>query len=217
MRRPDRRTAARFTWALPPRAAGRAVLLPNGKVFVSGGVPTAGSDAGAVLTAELYDPATRSWSVLEPAKRARNYHSVALLMPDGSVWVAGSNIDCKPSDKNHNTHEPLIEVYKPSYCFAQRPAITRADAHIAYDSDAYTFDSPQASRLSRVAIMRAGSTTHAFDADQRYVELSFEAAGGSRVRVSRAPSPAVAPPGTYLLFAIDGAGVPSVGRFVQVG
>jgi hypothetical protein len=34
------------------------------------------------------------------AERVRGYHSVALLMPDGAVWVAGSNFNAMPGLAN---------------------------------------------------------------------------------------------------------------------
>ncbi|MDQ1536649.1 MAG: hypothetical protein QOE58_1042, partial [Actinomycetota bacterium] len=204
----------------PRRLNANAVILPTGNIFVSGGVAVAGSDRDAILTAELYNPETGTWSVLEPARRPRNYHSVALLMPNGSVWVAGSNVNGEPSTNEpppgSDTHEPLIEIYRPSYCFTQRPVITQARSHLKYNDDSFTFLCPQAQDLSRVAILRAGSTTHAFDADQRFVELDFQAVG-DRVLVARPPSPAIAPPGAYLLFAIDLSLIPSEGHFVLVG
>src|SRR5262249_29996440 len=74
-----------------------ALLLPTGEVLVSGGcsgnpdgsVP----DETGVQAAELYQPATGEWLLLEEAAVVRNYHSVALLMPDGRVWTAGSSRD----------------------------------------------------------------------------------------------------------------------------
>jgi len=39
-----------------------------------------------------YGPETGQWHLVdEPASRLRNYHSTALLMPNGRVWTAGGN------------------------------------------------------------------------------------------------------------------------------
>ena len=65
-------------------------------------------------------------------------------------------------------------------------------------------------------MLRLSSVTHAFNMSQHISTLSFsQATGGLNVV---APSGAtVAPPGHYLLFILNGSGVPSVGSIVQVG
>lgn len=51
--------------------------------------------------------------------------------------------------------------------------------------------------------------------NQRFVRLAFSAAPGGGVAV--APSdPRYAPPGHYLMFLLDPAGVPSQGRFIRL-
>ncbi len=53
------------------------------------------------------------------------------------------------------------------------------------------------------------------DQGQRYVPLRFTASG-TTLTVTGPPNGGVAPPGHYLLFIVDAAGVPSVARTVQV-
>jgi hypothetical protein len=77
------------------------VILPTGDVFLSGGVTSTDDDRTAVLEGEIYSPGidwhagayagVQAWMSTEPASVVRNYHSVALLTPDGSVWTAGSS------------------------------------------------------------------------------------------------------------------------------
>jgi hypothetical protein len=59
-----------------------ATLLPNGKVLVAGGFNLGTS-------AELYDPATDTWTITGSLRAARAYHK-ATLLPNGKVLVAGS-------------------------------------------------------------------------------------------------------------------------------
>jgi hypothetical protein len=200
----------------PTRLNCNATLLADGTVLVTGGVAKAKSDADAVLHAELYDAQSRTWSVFGPASRPRNYHSVALLMPDGAVWVAGSNRNCDPSSNEIDTHEKVIEIFRPPYWFAERPTVTAADTRLT-DNGELVVTCPQATSIRQVAIVRAGSTTHAFDADQRWVELAFTVESDDTIRVGHAPSPTIAPPGVYLHVVIDDRRVPSVGRFIDVG
>ncbi|OJT23782.1 hypothetical protein BO221_17565 [Archangium sp. Cb G35] len=66
-----------------------AVLLPNGKVLVAGGrAGEFGSDT--LASAELYDPATNTWSYTGSLNTARAYHTMTLL-PDGKVLVTGGS------------------------------------------------------------------------------------------------------------------------------
>ena len=51
---------------------------------------------------------------------------------------------------------------------------------------------------------------------QRFVRLTFSA-GSDGLTVTAPASGRIAPPGHYLLHAIDDDGVPSVGAIVQVG
>ena len=61
-----------------------ATLLPNGKVLVAGG----SNGGGSLSSAELYDPASGSWSTTGSLATARDYHT-ATLLPNGKVLVAG--------------------------------------------------------------------------------------------------------------------------------
>ncbi|WNG40330.1 hemolysin [Archangium violaceum] len=64
-----------------------AVLLPNGKVLVMGGNDSE-HNGGVLASAELYDPATGTWSFSGSLSTARSHHT-ATLLPDGRVLIAG--------------------------------------------------------------------------------------------------------------------------------
>ena len=61
-----------------------ATLLPNGKLLVAGGVGT----SGVLTSAELYDPASGSWTATGSLNTARKEHT-ATLLPNGKVLVGG--------------------------------------------------------------------------------------------------------------------------------
>jgi len=63
--------------------------------------------------------------------------------------------------------------------------------------------------------MKDGAATHAFDMDQRLVGLSSTVSSRA-LTVTGPPNGNIAPPGYYMLFLINKAGVPSVAKFVQV-
>jgi uncharacterized protein (TIGR03437 family) len=64
-----------------------ALLLPNGKVLVTGGLAPGVNDFIPTNVAELYDPATGTWSATGAMNVARYWHTMTLL-PNGNVLVA---------------------------------------------------------------------------------------------------------------------------------
>src|SRR6185295_11688471 len=104
-----------------------------------------------------------------------------------------------------------IEIYSPAYLFngdgspATRPTITDAPASVSYGG-VFQVQTPDADGIRSVVLMRPGSQTHAFDMDQRLVELSFTAGSGI-VTASAPPHGNVAPPGYYMLFILNSSGV----------
>jgi hypothetical protein len=203
--------------SLPPMSAPRiqmnAVLLPTGTVLALGGSAQNNTASTASLEADLFDPASETWSPAGRMARPRMYHSVALLLPDATVWVAGSNPQQGSWDRS-------MEIYRPAYLFtpggalAARPSISTAPTAVGYGA-AFQVTTPNAADIASVALVRPGSATHAFDFEQRLVDLAFTAGAGT-LTLTSPPNASVAPPGYYMLFLIDRAGVPSVARWVQV-
>lgn len=203
----------------PRRANGLAVLLPTGEVLVLGGVAsfTAGGvfqqlDANAVKAPEIFNPDTDKWSALtdpdEIEPLPRNYHSVALLTGDGRVWVAGSD---KDAGRGVAAADLKIELYEPWYYREPgRPSITGTPDRFL-PGETFDVHTTQADRIKRVAIVRCGTCTHAFDPDQRYVSMKFEYEGGDRLRVLAPPNNNIMPPGMYFIYTINDKGLPSDG------
>ncbi|MFL5909807.1 MAG: galactose oxidase-like domain-containing protein [Gaiellaceae bacterium] len=213
------------------RTHANALILPTGDVLMTGGASPA-DDQAAVLAPELYSTpidhatgtpsytgATGDWNTLnDPATVLRNYHSSALLMPDGRVWTAGGNSPNQP-DQPPTDNQKKIEIFDPPYPAGTRPRITASPKVVAYgDAFAVTMPSPQAQHVRAVTLMRCGSSTHAFNPDQRCVFLDFASETATRLRVTAPPHGGVAPPGNYMLFVIDDGGRPcQYASFVRVG
>ena len=197
-----------------PRIEMNATILPSGKILALGGSLNDEDTATASLNADLYDPASNTFSSAGALVYARLYHSVSLLLPDATVWVAGGN----PA---RGTYEQHMEVYTPQYLLnadgtpATRPAITGTSSTVIGYGGALQVQTPDAANISNVVLMRNGAVTHAFDMDQRYVGLSFTAGAGV-LNVTGPPNGNIAPPGYYMLFILNGAGVPSVAAMLQV-
>ncbi len=192
-----------------------ATLLPDGKLLVSGGSEIDEDNATAVKQAELYDPDSNAFSSGSSMEVPRLYHSNTLLLPDATVISVGGN----PLRK---VYQPEIEVYSPPYLFdadgnpAQRPTLTSVPDGDLYYNQKFQVQTPEADRIRSVVLMRPGAVTHAFDMEQRLVGLSFSAVpGSSELNVTAPADGNLAPPGYYLLFILDEAGVPSVARFLR--
>jgi len=199
-----------------PRTEMNAVILPTGQVLAMGGSYNDEDPTTASLNADLFDANAASVGSAGANAYARLYHSVALLLPDATVWLAGGN-------PQRGSYEQHMEIYQPPYLFtsgnggtalATRPTISSAPANISYGS-AFTVQTPDAANISSVVLVRNGAVTHAFDMDQRVVGLTYTAGTGT-LSVTGPPNGNIAPPGYYMLFLLSNTGVPSIARFVQV-
>ncbi|WP_235490248.1 galactose oxidase early set domain-containing protein [Frankia sp. AvcI1] len=96
----------------------------------------------------------------------------------------------------------------------QRPAITQAADTFGYGSrQALTVDGD----IGRVTLLRPASVTHQADPNQRSVDLPVTAGSqGGQISVDVPDNPNLLPPGYYMMFAQNTAGVPSVARWVRV-
>ncbi len=199
-----------------------ATLLPTGDVLLTGGVRGSGDDFTAVNRPMYYRPGidwqngdfsapeTTPWiEAGEDAPTMRGYHSVAMLLPDGRVWVAGS------TDDDPVVFEHGIDIFDPVYG-ANRPQLNDDAPDVVGYGMTFEVTSPDAERIARVAFMRCGSVTHAFNFDQRYVAVAFQSLG-DRVQIIAPPDGKVAPPGVYMLWIIDDDGRPCTqARFVRL-
>lgn len=213
--------------ATAPMANGRRqhnlTVLADGSVLATGGNSSGAGlvdlNAG-VYAAERWNPATGTWTTLAAESVTRQYHSTALLLADGRVLSSGGGI-CGTCDSVGYLAKNA-QVFTPPYLFrpdgsgalATRPAITGAPAAVGYGG-AFTITTPDAAAIRKVALARLGAVTHSVDMEQRYVPLAFTAGAGS-LTVSGPATANIAPPGVYMVFLTDAAGVPSVSTMVTV-
>jgi hypothetical protein len=199
-----------------------ASLLPDGTVFVNGGNTDGNlnSDENSVYTSEIWNPQTGQFTLGASARTPRNYHSTSLLLPDGRVLTTGSRLCGTGCSLNHLN----AEIYYPPYLFAKdgsgnlanRPSIRAYSSVLRYDSK-FVIGMRNTGNVSRVTLVRMGSTTHAFNMDQRFLEADIDYRWGQNWLVLKTPQNAnIAPPGYYMLSVIDNASVPSVSRIVRV-
>ena len=189
-----------------------ATILADGKVLATGGSSVRNELVDVNNSAEIWDPDTGTWMVGASGVKPRLYHSTAVLLPDATVLVLGGG--APGPEKNLN-----VELYFPPYLFtsggnlASRLSIDSAPSALNIGG---TFPiSVSGGSAARVVMVKAGSVTHSFNAEQRFVELAFSGSGGE-LSVQAPTRAADAPPGFYMLFALDANGVPSVAKMVRV-
>ncbi|CAI8600939.1 unnamed protein product [Vicia faba] len=216
------------------RIMGDMVILPNGDVLIINGAMkgTQGFELGSdpCLNPVLYrpdEPVGLRFMVLNPGTVARMYHSTANLLPDGRVLLAGSNPHVFYRFDVEFPTELRLEAFSPEYLDSDktniRPEIVEIPETVSYGVG---FDVVVSVGLPVVGVIEvnlgsAPFATHSFSQGQRLVKLGVNSAvpdGGDgrwRIRCTAPPSGMVAPPGYYMVFAVN-QGVPSVARWIHV-
>ncbi len=194
------------------------VMLPNGEVLVVGG-NTSGikfSDNGNVLELEIWNPVTEQWRLGAAMDVPRNYHSVALLLPDGRVLAGGGGY-CSGNPNCSATHQDG-QVWTPFYLFnndgsmAVRPTITTGPAQIESGQD---FSLAATPGIQKFSMIRMSSTTHGVNTDVRYLSVPFTETTPGNYTLTPNGNPNVLTPGYWMLFALDGNDVPSEAHILQ--
>ncbi len=184
-----------------------ATILPDGTVLVTGGSSGKGfnNTQDPVYAAELWNPHTGTWTTLASSSSYRGYHSIAVLLPDGRVLAAGGSA----------ADETGGEFFSPPYLFnGARPTIASAPAQVTYGQN-FVVSTPDATSIQNVTLVRLSSVTHSFNANQRFNQLSFSQVSGG-LNVTAPLGPTFAPPGQYMLFILNGSGVPSVASIIEI-
>jgi Galactose oxidase-like, Early set domain/Bacterial Ig domain len=211
--------------ATAPMAFGRRqhnlTVLADGTVLATGGNSSGAGlvdlNAG-VYPAEQWNPATGQWRTLGAMQVTRQYHSTALLLPDGRVLSSGGGI-CGTCDQVGYLAKNA-EIFSPPYLFqadgtlAPRPSIDSAPASTTYGA-AMQIATGNPASIRKAALVRLGAVTHSNNMEQRYIPLSFTA-DATGITATAPANGNVAPPGMYMLFIIDANGVPSVARMVTI-
>ena len=226
------------------------VALPDGKVLAMAGVlkrnlPSGGeSDTDTTHlgradiiggfsrnTPEMWDPSTpesqnQPWVLMRPPeeKVSRGYHSVSLLLPDARVLVAGG--EKYNTAQNGQRRKEEARIFTPPYGGSdnweqQRPTLELiGGGEFLYGSSAKLQFNGVGEGISRLTLVSLGSTTHAYNQNQRIVFLHRPEDGplayGRLHSIDMPKSPVLAPPGYYMLFALDDVGRPSIAEIVRI-
>jgi hypothetical protein len=213
-----------------PRRQHNATILPDGSILVTGGTMGSGgpnngfndlSPGQPVHTPELWVPGNAgkgTWTKMADEAHDRCYHSTAVLLPDGRV-LSGGGGEYFPTPNVPNPlkdSHPDAQIFSPPYLFqgGMRPDITNAPKKVTYKT---TFDvgTSNPDQVGQVNWIRLPSVTHSFNSNQRINFLKFTS-NGKKLDVTTPDSPAVCPPGNYMLFVLNKAKVPSVAKIVKI-
>ena len=242
---------------LEGRTMGQFIILPNGKLLmINGGLngtagyaqstltaPTPGQmpygeslASGPVFAPALYDPNAppgSRWSRpdFNSSTIPRLYHSSAILLPDASVLVAGSNpnIDVNLTTIFPTTYQAEI-FYPPYFSASTRPAPTGMPTTLTYGgsyfnitipANSYSGPANTAAASATCVIIRPGFTTHAMNMGQRFLQLNntftVNSDGSIILHVAQLPPyPNIFQPGPAFMF-VNVLGIPSNGSYLIVG
>ncbi|MGW7050875.1 galactose oxidase-like domain-containing protein [Streptomyces sp. NPDC054887] len=196
-----------------------SVIMPDDTVFTSGGsADYRGRGASNILKAQFYDPKANAFKEAADPTVGRNYHSEALLLPDGRVVTFGS--DSLFGDKANTKlgkFEQRMEIYTPPYLFrdrARRPVLGAGPRELPASGEA-TFRTAHPERVARARLMRPSAVTHTTDVEQRSIELRLRK-GRNAVTVRVPDDKSLVPPGWYMLFVTDAEGTPSEAKWIHV-
>lgn len=216
-----------------------AVILLDGSVMLVGGEDNPTGTCEYRTTPVVFRPeeffggAGGSYVTLAEQSDLRRYHSVSNLLPDGRVFSAGGAAENLGGGMLIG--DPYsVELFSPPYLFATpNPTIETSfpGPWLYGQSQSINVRIPGGGEVKRVALVRVGASTHAFDSSQRYVVLYHDppVSLGSdlwQVQILNPPNGNVAPPGWYMLTVttpadgFPGAGtakfVPSAAKWIKL-
>ncbi|KAK6910659.1 glyoxal oxidase [Kwoniella mangroviensis CBS 10435] len=227
------------------RSMGQFVILPDGTFWMGNGVGmgTAGyGDDGYSVgqsygQAPIYMPAIYNSSApsgsrwnrtgLTASANERMYHSTAILLPDGSIFIAGSNPN-KDFTTTQWRSRTDSEKWYPWYYNEERPVYEGLPQNLTYGGSSFniTLNSTDeaTAQNTKIVVIRGGFNTHAIGFGQRYLQLNSSYSvdmntGKTTHIVSQMPGtngPNLFQPGPAMFFVVVN-GVPSQGEFIMVG
>ena len=201
--------------AAAPMSRGRqwhnSTVLPDGTVLVTGGSTTNNVLEGVGFEPEIWNPETNRWTTMATGPEARLYHSTAILLQDGRVMTGGGGAPGPLTQRN-------AALYSPPYLFKaginNRLKITNGPSTVEWSRNmALTVN--DGARVERVTMLAYGAATHSFNFGQRFNELSFSR-NGNQINAQVPANPNHAPPGYYMVFALDVNNIPSTAFTIRI-
>jgi hypothetical protein len=210
------------TWSLTAnpgllRLQPEVVALPDGRILTAAGEtqqnpPPVPNVLGVVKWCDLYDPTLNTWRRVADMNQFREYHALALLVPDGRVLMTGGTrikFQTGPTSAD-------VEAYTPPYLLrGVRPQITAISTTVPSRGNMLQLTIAPQTRLTSVVLMGAGATTHWVDGGvNRRIVLPVNQTGNVAT-VTLPTDPNILQTGHYLLFAMVDD-IPSVAQIINI-
>ena len=218
----ERYDPAANTWAVrssfaPLRSRSETVLTPDRRILVIAGEKEAPADPtpvnqwGYMNLNDQYDPYADTWRRLAPMPRKREYHALAVLVPDGRVIVVGGE-----GTPGNEPPKSIIDAYQPPYLFrGVRPQILNLGKTDYQRGETIQFDVARTNAPTAVVLQSAQAVTHMMNSgENRFLDLSFSVDNQSVT--AQIPNDSLhALPGWYMLWAMVDD-IPSVAKMVRI-
>ena len=200
-----------FAAGLPQqrRAPRRAsVLVVGGQAYAK---PF--TDANSAMQPELWEPGDASFTAMAPMAVPRNYHSSALLLPDGRVFSGGGGL-CGGLLRQPRRRADLLPAVPLRRGRQRRHPVLPSRSAPTSASLGATISVSTDRAVTGFALVRYGADTHTVNTDQRRIPLP--GSGGTSHSLRLPADGGVLVPGPYMLFALDELRRPAVSRTISI-
>lgn len=148
------------------------------------------------------------------------YHSTAILLPDSSVLIAGSNPNADFTNNQWRSRTDSEKWY-PWYYNEKRPTYSGMPTNLYYGGDSFNLTmsgtDEDTAKNTKAVLIRGGFNTHAMGFGQKMLELESTYTidmntGNTTIHVSQLPGnpgPTLFQPGPAMFFVVV-KGVPSM-------
>ena len=137
----------------------------------------------------------------------RNYHSLALLLPDGRVLSGGSGLGGNSADHRDAQLYTPAQLFNPDGSLATRPVLSAAPSQIGVGS---VFGVNGTPGMTKFAFIKMSAITHSMNTDLRYLSLPFTETSPGIYDLTARTNLNVMTPGYWMLFGILPSGAYSV-------
>lgn len=192
-------------------------VMADGRVLINGGTEQGNSQDPnkAILESIIFDPETGEVTEADAEAVMRLYHSSSILLTDGTIMSMGGG------GLNGTVDFMDAQIYTPDYLYdddgslADRLEITSAPGSLE-PGDSFTIDVDDAFAVDRLSFVKTGAVTHSLNMESGRMDLDFTVLNANQIRVELPDNPNIVGAGNWMLFAIDGEGVPSVAPIISV-
>lgn len=201
----------------PTRSRAKVVQLPDEKILVMGGYkedpndPTPVNNWGYMDITDMYDPVQDTWRRLSNMNWKREYHTIAILVPDGRVIAVGGE-----GEPGNEPPKSIIEAFTPPYLLRGiRPTISNFNKTIIRRGETIQFEAHRTNGLTKVMLMSNAVMTHFMNSGNgRCLELAFTQNGNQVTAVLPSDSIRLMS-GWYMLFGMVDD-IPSVAQIIKI-